>query len=114
MSYSDFQFKATESAASPLQLKFTSNGQHIANARFGVLSADGTRTISEWAFQDVLFTSLGVENGAEDPKAKQPNSFETPVTTFSINFAKVCYRVFASNGAIASQVCWDIAGNQSI
>jgi len=109
--YSDFSFKATESAASPLLLKFTSQGKHLASARLTVMSSDGARVISEWQLQNVLVTSVTVESGAEDTKAKVPASFMTPVTSFTLAFGTICYRVFALNGAVAKETCWNLAEN---
>ena len=109
--YTEFLVTAAESAASPLQLSRLNNGQHAATARLQVLSANGLAPISEWTFETVVFTSFTVESGAADPKAKAPNTFLPPQTSFGMAFGKFCYRVFGSNGSVARETCWDLTRN---
>jgi hypothetical protein len=109
--YTEFLVTAPESAASPLQLLRVNNGQHAATARLQVLSSNGLAPISEWTFETIVFTSLTVESGAADPKAKAPNTFLPPQTSFGMAFGKFCYRVFGSNGSVARETCWDLTRN---
>ena len=97
--------------ASPLQLQRVNIGQGGRTARLQVLSANGVTPISEWTFENVFFTSLSVESGAADPKAKTANTFLPPQTSFGMAFIKFCYRVFGSNGSVARETCWDLARN---
>lgn len=111
VAYTEFLVTAPESAASPLQLQRVNIGQGGRTARLQVLSANGVTPISEWTFENVFFTSLSVESGAADPKAKTPNTFLPPQTSFGMAFIKFCYRVFGSNGSVARETCWDLARN---
>ena len=109
-----FNFTATESAASPAVLENLVRGRHIQSARFGVLNADTGAPQSEWTFTDVLVSSMNVANGEADPKAKQPNTFLAPATAIGLTFAKFCYRIFAPNGSVARETCWDVVANSPI
>ena len=111
VAYSDFLMTASESAATPLQLLAVSQGNHLRSARLQVLSSNGLAPVSEWAFDTVVLTSVGVESGAPDPKAKAPNTFLPPQTSFSLQFGKVCYRVFGRDGKVAQEMCWNVATN---
>lgn len=111
VTYGEFAFTATESAASPAQLDHVNRGKHIPTARLIVLHPDSGKPQSEWLLTDVLVSSFSAGNGAPDPKAKQPNTFLVPVTAFGLAFVKVCYRVFAADGSVAKEACWDIAQN---
>jgi type VI protein secretion system component Hcp len=110
--FKDFNFRATQSAASPSLLKFVAEGRHIATGTLQVRSSDGTRLLSEWALTDVLVSSFAVVNGDVDPKAKTGDMFLAPETAFSLNFRKVCYRVFATDGTtVAGETCFNVATN---
>lgn len=108
-----FNFSAVESAASPAMLENLVRGRHIQSARLGILDADTGAPRSEWTFTDVLVSSMSVANGEPAPKAKQPNTFLAPATTFGLTFAKFCYRIFAVNGSVARETCWDTVNNTS-
>ena len=112
--YTEFLVTAAESAASPLQLLRLNTGRHAATARLQVLAPNGVTPVSEWTFETVLFTSLSVESGAADPKAKAPNTFLPPQTSFGMAFGKFCYRVFGSNGSVASETCWDLTRDVAV
>ena len=86
-------------------------GAYRLLARLGVLNPDTGKPQSEWVFTDVLVSSMSIENGAAEPKAKQPNTFMVPTTALGLTFAKYCYRVFAADGSVAKETCWDIAAN---
>jgi hypothetical protein len=60
---------------------------------------------------DVLVTSFAVQNG--DPDPKKPNNFLVPAVAFALAFQKACYRVFAANGSVASESCWNVATNSA-
>ncbi|HET9652444.1 MAG TPA: type VI secretion system tube protein Hcp [Usitatibacter sp.] len=114
VTFKDFTFKATQSSASPMLMQKVSAGSHIANAKFQVRSPDGTRLVAEWELTDVLVTAVDVTNGAGDTKAKDATFFATPETSFSLAFAKYCYKVFAADGTtVASQMCWNIVTNSA-
>lgn len=109
--FGTFAFTATESAASPSVLDNLAKGKHIPGARLGILDPDTGKPHSEWVFTDVLVSAMSIENGAADPKAKQPNTFLVPTTALGLVFAKYCYRVFAGDGSVAKETCWDIGAN---
>lgn len=114
VTYKEFAFKATQSAATPMLMLKVSNGGHIPSATVQVRSLDGTRLVAQWDLTNVLVTSVDVANGAADPKAKDASFFAAPETSFSLVFAKYCYKVFAADGTtVASQMCWDIATNSA-
>ena len=112
--YSEFQFTAPESAATALQFKFVSTGLHVMTARLQVMAPDSTRPLSEWSLEDVEVASVGVENGPADPKGKAANTFLAPQSAFSLRFSKYCYRIFAADGSVARQQCFDIAANKQL
>ena len=109
--FNEFTFTATESAASPSQLDHVTRGKHIPTARLAILHPESGNPHSEWVLTDVLVTSFGVDNGAPDPKGKSPNTYLAPVTRFGLGFVKVCYRLFAANGSVAKETCFDLASN---
>jgi type VI protein secretion system component Hcp len=109
-----FNFTAVESAASPSMLLNLVQGKHIPTARVGILNPDNGAPQSEWVFTDVLVSSMSIVNGDVDPKGKQPNTFLLPATAFGLSFAKFCYRVFAPNGSVAKEMCWDVVNNSTL
>lgn len=109
----EFTFTAVESSASPAMLENLVRGRHIESARLAILDAETGAPRSEWTFTDVLVSSMNVANGEPAPKAKQPDTFLAPATAFGLSFAKFCYRIFAANGSVARETCWDIVANQS-
>ena len=109
-----FNFTAVESAASPSLLLNLVQGKHIQTARVGILNPDNGAPQSEWVFTDLLVSSMSIVNGDVDPKGKQPNTFLAPATAFGLSFAKFCYRVFAPNGSVAKEVCWDVVNNSTL
>ena len=110
--FKDFNFRATQSAASPTLFKHLAEGRHIPTGTLQVRSSDGSRLIAEWAFTDVLVSSFSAVNGDIDPKSKTGDMFLSPETAFSLAFKKVCYRVYASDGStVANEACWNIATN---
>ena len=110
--FKDFNFRATQSAASPTLLKHVADGRHIPTGTLQVRSSDGTRLLSEWVFTDALVSSFNAVNGDIDPKSKTGDMFLSPETTFSLAFRKVCYRVYATDGTtVANEACWDVATN---
>ena len=109
--FGPFTFTAVESAASPSVLEHLAKGKHIPSARLGILDAETGKPRSEWVFTDVLVSAMNLENGAADPKAKNPNTFLAPTTALGLVFAKFCYRVFAGDGSVAKETCWDIGAN---
>ena len=114
VTFKEFSFKATQSAATPMLLLKVSNGAHITTATVQVRSLDGAQLVSQWDLTDVLVSAVDVTNGAVDPKAKNGDFFATPETSFSLQFGKVCYKVFAADGTtVASQMCWDQATNSA-
>jgi len=113
VSFTEFTFSATESAASPSLFEYVNQGKHTPSARFTVNNPDTGKLHSEWVLTDVLVTSFSVTNGDLDPKAKLPNTFGAPVTAFGLSFAKACYRVFAGDGSVAKESCWNVATNST-
>ena len=113
VTFSDFAFTATESAAGPALFDYVSAGKHSPGARFAVLDPNTGKPQSEWVLTDVIVSAFGVQNGDLDPKAKQPNTFAIPTTAFGLAFAKACYRVFAGDGSVAKEACWNVVANTS-
>jgi type VI protein secretion system component Hcp len=106
--YKAFEFAATQSAMTPTLLKQLTQGKHFQQARLQVFTSDGLRLTSEWALDEVFVSAVSIEGGAPDPKAKAPNTFQLPETKFSLQFAKYCYKVFAADGSVAGQMCYDL------
>ena len=103
VSYQDVSFSALESAASPQQLLFTSNGVHRASAVLKIFSPATGLLLSDWTFTDLIITSFQIGN---DPTGA--------ATSFSLNFAKLSYRVYAANGStVAQQMCWNVVTSVS-
>lgn len=114
VTFKEFMFKATESAATPILTQKLSTGAHIPGATFQVRSVDGSRLVAEWDLTDVFVTSLDITNGAPDPRGRDASFFATPETSFSLAFAKYCHKVFAADGTtVTSQVCWNILTNST-
>ncbi|MGE5096416.1 MAG: type VI secretion system tube protein Hcp [Betaproteobacteria bacterium] len=114
VTFKEFTFKATESAATPTLMAKLAGGAHIAAATVQVRSTDGTQLVAQWDLADVLVTSVDIANGAADPKSKDATFFATPETAFSLAFAKYCYKVFAADGTtVASQMCWNLETNSA-
>jgi type VI secretion system secreted protein Hcp len=111
VSFKEFSLSSSESAASPMLFNFVSAGRHSQSARLSVASSDTGKPQSEWVLTDVLVTSFSVQNGEPDPKAKQPNTFLVPAVAFGLSFAKACYRVFAADGSVAKEACWNVVTN---
>ena len=114
VSFGAFTFTSTESASSPSLFDYITTGRHSPSARLSVSNPDNGKPQSEWVLSDVLVTSFGTQNGALDPKAKLPNTFALPVTTFGLAFRRACYRVFAFDGSVAKEACWDISTNSGV
>ena len=99
VNYQDVSFVALESAASPPQLLFTSTGVHRASAVFKVFSPATGLLLSDWTFTDVIVNSFQIGG---DPAGAS--------TSFTLNFGKLSYRVYAANGGtVAQQMCWNVA-----
>lgn len=113
VAFDEFTFTSSESAASPSIFDFVNRGRHSQSARLSVLNPDNGKPQSEWVLTDVLVSSFAVQNGEADPKAKQPNTFAIPVTAFGLTFAKACYRVFAADGSVAKEACWNVVTNST-
>ena len=96
--YGDVTFDAPESAASALQLLWTSENRNVTSAQLRVLSPVTAALKSEWTFSPILFSSFFI-NTAFDPTAT------TRGTTFSFSYGKIVYRVFAADGSVQS--CFD-------
>lgn len=112
--FQEFDFKATESAATPTLLANLATGAHFPTATVQVRTPDGSKLVAEWDLSEVFVTSLGVTNGAADPRGRDAGFFAAPETSFGLAFAKYCYKVFAADGStVASQMCFDLATNQS-
>jgi type VI protein secretion system component Hcp len=112
VTFKEFSFKATQSAATPKLMLLMSQGKHIPNVKVQVRTPDGARLSTEWQLSDALVSAVDVTHGEADPKAKGPDFFMAPETTFSLQFRKYCYKVFAADGTtVASQMCWDLATN---
>jgi len=112
--FKDFNFRTTQSTASPTLFKHVAEGRHIQTGALQVRSSDGSRLLAEWAFSDVLISSFNVVNGDIDPKSKTGDMFLTPETAFSLSFRKVCYRVYATDGStVANEACWNLGTNSS-
>ncbi|HSN20191.1 MAG TPA: type VI secretion system tube protein Hcp [Usitatibacter sp.] len=110
VSFKEFAFKATESSATPMLMQKLSTGTHLPGGTLQVRSLDGTRLVAEWDLTDVFVVSVDVNNGASDPRGRDASFFATPETSFSVVFAKYCYKVFAADGTtIASQMCFNLA-----
>ena len=110
VTFSEFTFTATEHATSPLHFNNVAAGRHIQSARLAVMDPETGRPQSEWVLTDVLVTSFGIENGAPDAKAKQPNTFAVPSTKVTLAYAKACYKVFAADGSVREN-CWNLVTN---
>ena len=110
---SEFAFTATESAASATLFNYVTTGKHSPSARLAVLDPDTGSLRSEWVLTDVLVTAFGVQNGELSTKAKQPNTFSIPVNAYGLAFQKACYRIFAVDGSVAKETCWNLATNSS-
>jgi hypothetical protein len=108
VAFSAFSFTAPESAVSPLEFFWVNTGRHVKEAVLQVRAPDGTRLLSEWNFRDVMLESFGAESGPLDAKAKAPNTFQPPQTSFNLRFVLVCYKVFAADGSVAGQTCYDV------
>ena len=114
VSFKEFTFKATQSAATPTLMLNMSQGKHLKSAKVQVRTSDGARLVAEWVLSDLLVSAVDVVNGDADPnpKAKGADFFLAPETLFSLQFVKYCYKVFAADGtSVASQMCWDLAAN---
>jgi type VI secretion system secreted protein Hcp len=109
VSFSDFTFSSTETSSSPVLFNFVNTGKHSQSARLSILNADTGKPQSEWVLTDVLVTSFAVQNG--DPDPKKPNNFLVPAVAFALAFQKACYRVFAADGSVAKESCWNVATN---
>ena len=114
VAYDGFSITALESDASPMELGLVNLGRHVRTAVLQVRSSDGTKLLSEWSFKEVLLDSFGVESGPLDPKAKAPNSFLPPLTSFSLRFDEVCYKVFAADGTVKTQICYNLKENKQV
>jgi len=112
VNFKEFRFTATQSSATPMLMVKVSTGAHIPGGTVQVRSLDGSRLVAQWDLTDVLVSSVDVTNGAPGTKEKTTDFFATPETSFSLQFAKYCYKVFAADGTtVASQMCFDVASN---
>lgn len=113
VTYKDFTFRAPQSISTPQLMLRVSDGRHLKTVTVQVRTPDGSKLSTEWILSDGLVTSVDVTNGPVDPKAKSPDFFLAPETSFTVIFDKYCYRVYAPDGTtIASQMCWDISANK--
>lgn len=99
-SFQDASFLAPESAASPLEFAKLATGQHLASARLQVLSSTTAQPVSEWTFTDVVVNSISVDRTG----VAGASSF----IHFTLFYNKILYKVFAADGSVAQQMCWDL------
>lgn len=111
VSFSDINFSSNESSSSPDLFNFVNTGRHSQSARLSILNSDTGKPQSEWVLTDVLVTSFAVQNG--DPDPKKTNTFLVPAVAFALAFQKACYRIFADNGSVAKESCWNVATNSA-
>lgn len=110
-SLANFAFSAPQSAATPALMKLLIQGRHAPAARVQIRSLDTGRVVSQWDLSEVIVSTLSVTSGEVDPKSKAADlNYLPPDTTFSLGFAKYCYKTFATDGVtVSSQFCYNLS-----
>ena len=98
--FQDAYFTATESAGTPTLLSTLARGQHFTSIVLRSYSPVSAQVVSDWTFSDVTVNSLHISRDAAD--------ITPALTTFSLFYNMVSYRVFAVDGSVAAQVCWNL------
>ena len=96
--FHDLSFTAPESAATPLVWSMTARNNLIASAVLTIRSPATAQPISEWTFSNVYLTSAQIGQTSD----------QTATSQISLSYGKVSYRVYAADGSVSQQMCWDV------
>jgi hypothetical protein len=98
VSLGEVALTAPESAATPQLWVMAAGGTAITSVVLTVVSPVTAKTISDWTFTDARVTlaqAIAVTN-------------VTTGAAFSLAYGTVTYRVYAADGTIAQQTCWNV------
>jgi type VI protein secretion system component Hcp len=110
--YADFGFTAPQTAASTLIALRASSGAFFETAQLRIFSPDGAQLLSQWVLSNVIVGGFTANSGGSaQPRATAPTTFLPPVTSFQLRFSKYDYTVYASDGSVASHMCWNLETN---